>query len=804
MRQIINLILMTVVIGGLLLLTFKNINWGYFLIIQIILLLFIFNNASKMSNIYFFKTASIINLVLFILISIRNYQINESKFFNNSSEELYYIISFCISIISLYLSLIKSITSSDSIYSEPNDLYYNRKNDLDRLKQYVLNFEIVGLNGDWGTGKSYLTTHLKKNLKEDFYFIEIDLLTCNLDNINPYIINKFEQLLYMNKIIPRFSNDITTSFKDIPILNKFNLIVDFIFKRSNFKSTVLSEFQNEVAKLDKKVLVIYEDIDRINNVEVIKEIFAITEKMSCENIHFLYEYDEYKLINMEFSNNYLEKYIPIKLNLTQLKLMNLLRIELENNPSSKININMFNFINELSFKNNFLLNYFNFLKNFKLRFEFISIRKTKNFLRELELNYEINAEQFKTNSNVIVGFFLIKHFLQDIYAKFDMTLNILDMQLFHYEDEYYSLQQLMQFDLEKESNVELIKKIFDKEENQLAACALELLGVEIIKPIDTKDDSRINDISIRNSYKNAKISRIVRHLSYAGTSVLNDYDYAVQRICYEVLDQDTVKQNQAFNNYLNEMYNSSTNLLDNKTIFLMGTSSFENIFEAFDLANAPKEKVDQLIEFYFRFTNNDKLDLKVLKILEKIPFKTHDTFMQVLHYFNSLNIEGNFNNNKEFFSFLNKYMSYFSQLSIIDTYDIYQHISINENIDYKNEITFLKRRLEKLVTEIEGFEKSLEIDLFKEAHNDFLTIKTFLYKIIEIIDYPKPIKRRSSFNITETTFKTINHEEYQRLIKLSYKLDFDSMHKEIDESYRSKKLSLYELTKLLREIKNRK
>lgn len=801
MKQIINLVLMTVVISVVFLLADNSINWGLYLFIQVVLMLFLINNAARKHNFYIFKNISIINFVLFTILCIKNYQINRSKFFTNINDEKYFIAVLLISSLAMFLTIVR--LSNDITFKDEalGDLYDKRKNDLERLIHYVKNFEIVGLNGDWGTGKSYLTAHLKKNIEEEFYFIEIDLLTCNLDNIQAYLINRFEHLLYSQNIIPRFSDNISTNFKDIPILNKFNLLLNLVFRRSNFYSTILMEFQNEVSKLDKKVLVIYEDIDRINNNEKIKELFAISEKIACPNIHFLYEYDESKLVDLGFSHNYLEKYIPLKLNLTQLEFIDLIRIELKKIQSSNLRIEMFDFIRILQFRNNFLLNHFEFLNNFRLNFAFISIRKTKNLIRELELVYDLKEDLFKINSDTVIGFFMIKHFLPEIYNKFDMSTNLLDIKIFELDNKSYSLHQLMQLELNLESNVELISKIFDNEKNQLTACCIELLGIEIIGPIKSNNQVHIDNIATRSSYKNTQISRIIRHLSYAGTSELNDYDYAVKRVCSEVLNHDDFNnQKDAFLRYWEDMFNSHSNLLDNTTIFKLGNPPFEDLFKAFAISNAPEDKINKLIDFYIRYTNNKELDLKELNTLNKIPFKKQKSFFEVLNYFNHLTIVGNFNRNKSFFIFINKYISSFSQLSIVDISHDFNRIDINDNIEYQKEIDFLKYSLEKSIMKIETCANSFDSNIFTDMKNHFLTIKTFLLKIIEIINYPTPFNPPNPVNITYTGSKTINHDEYIRLKQLRNELDLDSLYQEINESYNSNKLSLYEFTKLLQEI----
>ena len=69
-----------------------------------------------------------------------------------------------------------------AIESDLPKLYPRRKYDYERVKMYVSNFSMVGINAPWGTGKSFVVDQLKRDpdfLKE-FDLISIDLLTCDL------------------------------------------------------------------------------------------------------------------------------------------------------------------------------------------------------------------------------------------------------------------------------------------------------------------------------------------------------------------------------------------------------------------------------------------------------------------------------------------------------------------------------------------------------------------------------------------------------------------------------------------------
>lgn len=71
---------------------------------------------------------------------------------------------------------------ADGSYST-DVLYKERGYDLQRILDYILEFEILGVNAVWGAGKTFVANQLKLNpeVQEKFEIIQIDLLSCNLD-----------------------------------------------------------------------------------------------------------------------------------------------------------------------------------------------------------------------------------------------------------------------------------------------------------------------------------------------------------------------------------------------------------------------------------------------------------------------------------------------------------------------------------------------------------------------------------------------------------------------------------------------
>ena len=88
----------------------------------------------------------------------------------------------------------------------------------------------------------------------------------------------------------------------------------------NDQVTEFQGFCQDLDKLDHKILLVYEDIDRISgeNRDQIARLFDLTQKMISHNVKVIYQFDLGKMADLDFNRDYLEKYIPYIINLTEL------------------------------------------------------------------------------------------------------------------------------------------------------------------------------------------------------------------------------------------------------------------------------------------------------------------------------------------------------------------------------------------------------------------------------------------------------------------------------------------------------
>ena len=150
-----------------------------------------------------------------------------------------------------------------AIESDLPKLYPRRKYDYERVKMYVSNFSMVGINAPWGTGKSFVVDQLKRDpdfLKE-FDLISIDLLTCDLDQVERIIIEELDKVFRKHYIHSAHS----FRLKGLMGKNQWsNLLWGILGNEGEGIAASLQGFQKELRKLDKKILLIFDDLDRIS------------------------------------------------------------------------------------------------------------------------------------------------------------------------------------------------------------------------------------------------------------------------------------------------------------------------------------------------------------------------------------------------------------------------------------------------------------------------------------------------------------------------------------------------------------
>jgi hypothetical protein len=292
------------------------------------------------------------------------------------------------------------ITNSNEDLLGRNEFINHLNDELLSLKIYHEYSFTIGIHASWGEGKSSVINLLKEKLKDNSDFLIVD-------NFNPWqymdeqaIINGFFSEIE-KKINETYIFDTNHYFKKYAKLislgvNYAGVKLDLKDSNETFSYTK-SRIQKIINKLNKKIIVIIDDVDRLDISKILLIFKLISLNAKFNNLVFILCFDsvlvQRYLIDNKYDKDYLEKIIqkPIVLpviersNLRKYLFEGILNILQENGV---IKINAQKEITEISYFFNIEFGRF-----------FTTLRNVKMFLKNLKFDIpfvinEINIKDF--------------------------------------------------------------------------------------------------------------------------------------------------------------------------------------------------------------------------------------------------------------------------------------------------------------------------------------------------------------------------------------------------------------------------
>lgn len=743
-------------------------------------------NKNRYWYIQFFLL-SITNSISFYLVK----YIQEESF----SELTINILIVCYCILYLFILSQKENDKSKINLKTHEELFTERKYDLKRLIDYLNNFSIVGINGEWGSGKSFLTDHL-----QDFTLIKIDLLSCNIDEIQSVIINEIDKLLKNEGIFSPFSPKLKKIIQQGKLFENISL---FFIKNDISYSEAITGLRNNLRSITKPVVIVYEDLDRVENSTVIKQILGISEKISGDNIKILYQFSEINLLEKGIDRAYLEKYIPFILNLTDIPFRSTLSYVLEEKSNKDF------LLKEEDFTFLYSPIYLPHFKNFdnlnrsltSMRFELtnVTIRKTQLFLTELN-QVIIEKEIYKKNKRVVILFFLLKHFYYEAYKKIYPGESILDSFTFLYQDKKDTILNWVIYCHNEKINILDLMTI---ENNKLSAFIISIFEYNCdIETINNDFEDFVNEArnNLKNKNLNEQKDRIIWSLIANGKSEYTDCEKFVNSFYDEVINTPKTEWIKNFENLWSNLFDRKYKDMekrDNNTIFRMGIPSMISLFQANYVIGRSGSQWINLIDFYFLYNKNlDTITPELIECLCYCELSDRNSYLYIINKFNNLKITKNLNSHKSYKRFLLEYLSMFSTLGFCDTHDIWDlRDKSKEYIDTKTIEKFvfspLKKTLKKLLSNVK----------LKIVQKDIEIIIKFLDKNIKLINTPDEFTKPALFSNVNWRIRSTNQELVDKLN--SSTLNDEEFEKEVIKKYQNQELVPYEVVELERFQNNK-
>lgn len=672
------------------------------------------------------------NLAVFLF---QKYQ-EEYWFIYDVIDKVYLAYMACILIV-LFVGLfnkihyIKQILVLGNVYQDKAENLFNERDfDLERILDYLHRYNTIGIVSKWGDGKTFLFKMLGQKVDVPYYYVKIGVMSVTIDTVEKIILDEINHILEREGIFSSASTKLKNILSSQSILNA----VSSLFSISNSYAAQINVLKEDVKELSKPVVLIFEDIDRIENEKIIYKIFSIVESLTSNQIKVVYQYNEENLINiLKMDKLYLEKYIPYTINLTPISFERVIAAFCNAKKYVNINKDDFMFLKISKYIPDILKNKVQIGDQIQLRIPSFSIRKIIIFLDEIESSLDNDAYRAKDEiKNTLILYYFAKHFLYNLYDKITLQKNFLDEDLFEYENRWFSLKKLLKENPSK-------KDVWSNPNNIQALGMLIMFGYEFKPVVDSLDGNgsqtkqSIKEFfkNVKEEEKNDKINRVIRNLHAHGLSEFTDYENAVKLMKKNVLDAPLNEQEKKYRELSEKMYHQDF-VRDNGSIFRIGIPGELELFRAFNIYEDNSDAWIKLIDFYLRRKKITSVTPDLIEVLLLCRIRSRKVYLYILSVFNNLEIIGNLNKIESYKDFLVKYLNALSRLGFVDTHILYW--LDNSPITKDKRLAFVFGTLKK---DLKKLRDAMSIDKMKA---DVEMMIEFVEKNREIINHPKELQ----------------------------------------------------------------
>lgn len=284
----------------------------------------------------------------------------------------------------------------------------------------------LGVKAPWGKGKTFLINGLiEKHFSDEYVFITVDVLSIRVENLFEILLSELNNVLEEEGII---SNNYR-KLKSLLEKSKVNFLAPFMSLHNMHYSKVFDDFKLDLEKKGKIVVLIYEDLDRIEDKVAIKNIFYITEKLSYgineskPLVKAIYQYSASELIKIGIDYDYQEKYIQNRFSLTQIDFYEMIRTlqsKVDDEAIYKLTEDDVCRLPPVLIVGDGLLENRDCDKLNSATFfaDRLTVRRTKRFLETIKRYcVEFNRNFINEQRDVLISVCFIEHFMPNIYEK---------------------------------------------------------------------------------------------------------------------------------------------------------------------------------------------------------------------------------------------------------------------------------------------------------------------------------------------------------------------------------------------------
>ena len=376
------------------------------------------------------------------------------------------------------------------IKGETEETYSERKSDVDYIIDFIQNDKnknifTLGIDSEYGAGKTFVVEKALEELKlnsKEYEIIKIRCLLLEREEVYYYIIEEIKKVLAKNLIfisnLKKFHKSILKIFDNrflggISNLFSYNSITDDI---DNLKATI--------RRLNKNIVIVFDDIDRTNDIEKIEKILSFISDFSSKNVKsiVLFSSENLRRLDKRYDRGYFEKYIPLIREITKISFIKLLNDEIYSKKEelNKIGLKEENFKFLYIFEKIYYSVYLNDSEREKEEFKFINglnyllnisdvtiknkkitPRLIKNFIEETIELFKNKSLSKKLEKRILIAYVFLKNlFFEEFYEKLNNETSF--YELFPIEIEF---QDEIILNL---GEIDLIKNLINKKNNILS------------------------------------------------------------------------------------------------------------------------------------------------------------------------------------------------------------------------------------------------------------------------------------------------------------------------------------------------
>lgn len=744
---------------------------------------------------------------------------------------------------------------------EEKPVFKEREEDFEYIKKFIKdeeinNQKILGIDGEWGEGKTYLVDKVLDDIKNSDYIsyeiIKINSVLIETGDVYPFIIKNLDRILRKNLIFTghseRIINLLVRNFD-----SKMSCNLKEVFNRTTI-SDELDNFKNSIRTLNKKIILVFDDLDRNNNSEKINRILSFACEFTEENIItiILYSQRNLEVVDKKMNRKYIEKYIPFFREITQVPFKELLRIELE---KANLDKTKFLFLEEIFLRENKkigesnrheIFEGINFFYDYSLGN--IVPRKISFFIEEVKTL--IGNTNLGIDERITISFIFLKHFFYselynkimiyenregdlevDIEKSFPIQIKIGETSISI--EEIDLIKNLIKFDSEKielekfkSSNIITIndnRYLFnvtsaDKEINlPEIETILKKIGIDNVKISEEKELENKDEIkkALENILKNIEKKELDNNDNFKYNYLLRDlFDW---HFYFNSSNEEAFERKESINSGISKLK-------------FLGTkhqiSSYENFYKKIKpilleeniekKSNEYKKLLgdygDKTIFYINEPESQYEKSMKVLNLFateeEKIKF-----FYMILHLKKGeldneciqILLNGKLLNSKNEISqlIIDKVLSKETKLTHYGAKKILRNIDkillqINMRIYKDEDIKFIFIRVWDKIKEMEQKEEYQDVESIREIIKQY---RRFYRMIYCIVMKREEDNEKSKYLIT---IKEIENNNYNEAVQILKSLKQEERKKKIDEWIKEEKFKIKEVDKIIKILNSLK